>query len=186
MRSRMVKLLAMFSIFSMFTFTTSASAYSVGSFDVGGVDTLRASTHLANSGDQTEINWVNSILGTSYTKDSLIKYDAPEGFPFMATNEAPNIFAAELNGTPEFYFIKTGNVGINNHFLFTNEASINWAVLNLDTSFGEGYEINGIGKISVLGELGVAPVPEPCTMTLLGVGMLGFAFFGKRRMNKEA
>jgi len=32
----------------------------------------------------------------------------------------------------------------------------------------------------------VAPVPEPGTMMLLGIGMGGLALFGKRRMNKEA
>ena len=31
-----------------------------------------------------------------------------------------------------------------------------------------------------------APVPEPGTMMLLGMGMLGLAVYGKRRMNKEA
>lgn len=30
------------------------------------------------------------------------------------------------------------------------------------------------------------PVPEPGTMMLLGLGMLGMAVYGKRRMNKEA
>jgi hypothetical protein len=30
------------------------------------------------------------------------------------------------------------------------------------------------------------PVPEPGTMMLLGIGMLGMAVYGKRRMNKEA
>jgi hypothetical protein len=32
----------------------------------------------------------------------------------------------------------------------------------------------------------VAPVPEPGTMMLLGIGMLGMAVYGKRRMNKQA
>ena len=30
------------------------------------------------------------------------------------------------------------------------------------------------------------PVPEPATMMLLGLGMLGMAVYGKRRMNKNA
>jgi hypothetical protein len=34
--------------------------------------------------------------------------------------------------------------------------------------------------------INAAPVPEPGTMMLLGIGMLGLAVYGKRRMNKEA
>lgn len=40
-------------------------------------------------------------------------------------------------------------------------------------------------SLSVDGQA-VAPVPEPGTMMLLGIGMLGLAAYGKRRMNKEA
>jgi hypothetical protein len=32
----------------------------------------------------------------------------------------------------------------------------------------------------------MSPVPEPGTMMLFGIGMLGLAVYGKRRMNKEA
>ncbi|MDD2734852.1 MAG: PEP-CTERM sorting domain-containing protein [Desulfuromonadaceae bacterium] len=38
----------------------------------------------------------------------------------------------------------------------------------------------------VLITTGVAPVPEPGTIMLLGIGMGGLALFGKRRMNKKA
>ena len=40
------------------------------------------------------------------------------------------------------------------------------------------FDINGSGT--------TAPVPEPGTIALLGLGMAGLAIFGKRRMNKEA
>ncbi|WP_236026060.1 PEP-CTERM sorting domain-containing protein [Geomonas azotofigens] len=49
-----------------------------------------------------------------------------------------------------------------------------------DESFKEVKQID----FSYLKE--TPPVPEPGTVMLLGVGMLGLAVFGKRRMNKEA
>lgn len=45
------------------------------------------------------------------------------------------------------------------------------------TGSPDGFDVNAVG---------VAPVPEPGTMMLLGIGMLGMAVYGKRRMNKEA
>lgn len=57
-----------------------------------------------------------------------------------------------------------------------------------------GLDLEGAGSIllawtvncgnDVLYE--TVPVPEPGTMMLLGMGMLGLAIYGKRRMNKEA
>jgi hypothetical protein len=44
----------------------------------------------------------------------------------------------------------------------------------------------GQSKIGIYDSVSVDPVPEPGTMMLLGVGMLGLAIYGKRRMNKEA
>jgi hypothetical protein len=42
----------------------------------------------------------------------------------------------------------------------------------------------GVGTTSF--DYALTPVPEPGTMMLLGMGMLGMAVYGKRRMNKEA
>ena len=43
----------------------------------------------------------------------------------------------------------------------------------------EGFDVDAIGVI------GVAPVPEPCTMMLLGLGMAGLAIYSKRRQNNK-
>ncbi|MEI6825820.1 MAG: DUF4114 domain-containing protein [Desulfuromonadales bacterium] len=56
-------------------------------------------------------------------------------------------------------------------------------VLGFEDTFGGGdHDYNDM----VLMVESVAPVPEPGTMMLLGLGMLGMAVYGKRRMNKEA
>jgi len=46
--------------------------------------------------------------------------------------------------------------------------------------------MENVNKVFTLKQqLSSTPVPEPGTMLLFGVGMLGLAVYGKRRMNKE-
>ncbi len=165
---------------------TSASAIMYGSIDVGARDVLIGSSDLGNSGNATELAWVKTILGSS--TDWEIKYDT-FATNWHLTNEA-GTFAMDLQGTPEYYMVKTGNVngGGNDHFLFDNVASLDWAVLNLSDSFGNGYTIANVGKFSHVVEFNnsTTPVPEPGTLMLLGLGMFGLAVYGKRRMNKDA
>jgi hypothetical protein len=53
-------------------------------------------------------------------------------------------------------------------------------------SVTQGKSINDSHFSQFSAGIDVAPVPEPGTMMLLGIGMLGMAVYGKRRMNKEA
>jgi hypothetical protein len=173
---------------------TSASAYTVSGVDIGGLDSYISSTNLGNSGVQAEVDWVNDALSTyyegkvfSFTTADLRKYDTPGGSEWVETDQYTDntkVVAFNLETTPQFYFVKTGKVGSNNHFLFANNESLDWAVLNLDTSFGDGYIISGIGKFSHNGELGGAPVPEPGTVILLGAGLIGLAAYGRKRSKK--
>ncbi len=54
-----------------------------------------------------------------------------------------------------------------------------------DNSHGSGYDLTATFRLDHEGSA-AAPVPEPGTMMLLGLGMAGLAVYGKRRMNKEA
>jgi hypothetical protein len=185
-------ILAILAGVAMLTVATTASAYSIDGEEIGELDTYIAGGTI-NSGDDSEVDWVNAALQEYYgvtfnfTTDDLTKYDTPEGAGWVKTDQytaAAPVFAFALDTAPAFYYIKTGNVGAYDHFLFANNESMDWAVLNLLTSFGAGYEIKGIGKFSHTGELDADPVPEPGTFLLLGAGLVGLAAFGRRRSKK--
>lgn len=52
--------------------------------------------------------------------------------------------------------------------------------------YGSDPSINPTGLLVNIYEANANPVPEPSTMMLLGLGMLGLAVYGKCRMNKDA
>ena len=168
---------------SFLVFVNSASAFFVDvnseSINVGSKDSLVASAFLANSGDNTELGWAQTVLGdTGITLD--IKYTNQNelgNWNWIETNEA-GIWALNLLVSPEYFYIKTG-VKRNeiNHFLFQNNSSLDWAVVDLDD-----LNITNEGKISHLGELNGTQVPEPTTALLIGLGLVGIA--GVRRKFK--
>lgn len=176
---------------TMLLVATSALALTVsGGTNVGVRDKFFASADLGNSGDATELAWIQGELGSAFTWATDGKYDVKASNWLLTDEAGGNTWALNLKDSPQYYMIKTGtgaNDPVNDHFLFENMASLEWAVLNLSADFGTGYEIKNIGKVSHVNEIGGGtPVPEPGTMMLLGVGMFGLAIFGKRRMNKES
>lgn len=100
--------------------------------------------------------WSFTFGGNTYNFDLLT---------VTATHDPVNTLA--LNGT--------GLLGITG---FDNTPG-NWSLTTQD-----GKE--GTLTFSSQDSSGVAPVPEPCTMMLLGVGLFGLSVFGKRRMNIKA
>jgi hypothetical protein len=81
------------------------------------------------------------------------------------------------------------NTAYHLQFVGTNYAGP-WAFViglnNGDTGpFASIDTLAGITMNADANQLAPAPVPEPGTMMLLGLGMAGLAVYGKRRMNKE-
>ncbi len=179
MKKTRLLLMTMFG-FALFSWGTAIAYQLDDGTDVGELDSIVASASLGNSGDQTELDWVQGELGSEYTLEE--KY-AMDKTIYWEETDGEKTYALNLLGSPAYYFIKTGaKPGEVDHFLFENLESLSWAVINLSD-----LEIKNIGKLSHVGEVGGggAPpseqVPEPGTVLLLGCGLLGLAFYGRGR-----
>lgn len=159
----------------------SAWSYSVtiGSdiIDVGGLDTIITSDTLKNSGDATELAWVQTETG-----DSDLVMDAKYTIMDWLETDAAGVYAIDLRYDPAYFLVKLGKGAASgdDHFLFENSASLDWGVVDLTAM---GLSIDNIGGISHVGEFkGTTSVPEPMTALLLGLGLLGLG--GTRRFLK--
>lgn len=156
----------------------SSTAWSIPLSTVGGVDTLLAQTTLRNSGEQTEIAWIESVLGISlasfdYTQTSVTASD------FMRVEDLAGTFAFELAAPTDWFLVKIGNNSgsPSTHFLFDNIFDLNYATVNLVAMGFASKNTFNIGKISHIGTGAAVRVPETGSLTLLGLGLglLGLA-----------
>jgi len=162
------------------SFMLAGQAWSIPMSTVGQVDTLIDSTNLGNSGDATEIGWVQSVLHDP-TLTMIAKYE-DASMVWQQVDYQQTIYAINFGDPNVAYFlIKLGNISPGSNppvgpdtFLFRNEASLAWGVINLAT-MAPGYEFD-IYKVSH-----VTAVPEPGTMLLLGVGLLGLGIATRKK-----
>jgi len=133
---------------SVFGYTINTSTY------VGVEDTLLTAGILGNSGDETEANFFNTELSTTYSGDDILKTDFSDKesdtnyvYNYWILVDGENdIYAFDLKENGGYYLVKTGafkvvdednknvtGVTLPDTFLFQNNTSENYAVVSLST-----------------------------------------------------
>ena len=174
-------------VFLALIFSVNSWAYMIGGTDVGDVDSILYTTDLGNSGDATVEAWVNSVLNPdSATLSFKFEIDENLASPWTLVDgsfvdDNNPIYAFELTTDPEYYLLKLGggNFTGDTHVLYDNASSLSYAVIDLGL-LGQGATID-ITRISHISEFNATSVPEPGTLALFGLGLLGLMLTARRQ-----
>ena len=139
--------------------------------DVGSIDDYIDETGNL-PGDQAEIDWVNDILGPSYTE--LTKGGAVDWY----NTTLENVIAFELLSGPGYYLLKNAQLQV----LFENLSAVDWGVIDLvdisgNINLGDEMQISHVSEFGT----GTTEVPAPGALGLLAAGLLGMVAAVRRR-----
>lgn len=175
-------------------FLCSGSVTAIPLSTVGDSDDLVGWATLDNSGNE-EQEW----LQTTFGEDAIFTvYDTVET-DWQLVDGTSYLYALQLQYEPLEFFIKVGSgqgsdsIGLPTHMVYENNPELSYAVIDLrvwanlwgfssedGAAFSPSSSLN-IGRVSHVGEL-AAPVPEPSTIILLGLGLVGLAGIGRKKI----
>jgi methionine-rich copper-binding protein CopC len=162
------------------------------------IDTKLGSRDLANSGDATELAAIEQASG-NYSLTQLGKLDG-NAIDLTRNPSTTNQFFIDVGPVQPLYFLLkfgTGNTGADNTYFFQNVADFTKLVFsNNQISFLFGNDCGiasnscNTGRLSHVSFYGStdgggsgSSVPEPATIALIGLGVLGFAA-ARRKANR--
>lgn len=162
------------------------------------IDTKLGSRDLANSGDATELAAIEQISG-NYSLTQLGKLDG-NAIDLERNPTTTNQFFIDVGPVQPLYFLLkfgTGNTGADNTYFFQNVADFTKLVFSnnqISNLFGNDCGITSnscntgrLSHVSIYGSTdgggSGSSVPEPATIALIGLGVLGFAA-ARRKANR--
>ena len=165
------------------TFDSTADTFTIEgeNVNIGYVDIMIASADVQDNDD--EETFLQTVLGTNYTvftKDENMGDEDITPYPWVESDTDSSVIAYDFTTyfgfIPDFYLLKLGKgvvSGADSSFIFENVSNLNFAVVDLD-AFGDSVDMYAISHVT-------APVPEPSTLLLLGGGLVGLAFYRRKR-----